>query len=66
MGSNPRNKETQNQLDYISDLIEEDKYDLAQKRIDSLREEKLARDPELVKLQVRLDRLRILKDDNSG
>lgn len=66
MGSNPRNKETQSQLDYISDLIEEDKFELAQKKIDSLREEKLARDPELVKLQVRLDRLRILKDDNEG
>lgn len=66
MGSNPRNKETQNQLDSISDLIEEDKFDLAQEKIDSLREERLARDPELVKLQVRLDRLRILKDDNEG
>lgn len=66
MGSNPRNQETQNQLDAISDLIEEDKFDLAQEKIDSLREDKLTRDPELVKLQVRLDRLRILKDDNEG
>lgn len=64
MGSNPRNEETQKQLDYISNLIEEDKFDLAQKEIDSLREEKLARDPELVKLQVRLDRLTILNDDS--
>lgn len=63
MGTHSRNKETEQELENISDLIEEEKYEEAQKEIDRLRKEKLERDPELIMLQTRLDRLLILGND---
>jgi len=60
MGTKTRNDLIQKKLDLVSDLIEEQKYKKAQSEIDYLRENGLDRDPEILKLQTRLDRFVIL------
>jgi hypothetical protein len=60
MGTKTRNDLIQKKLDDISDLIEEQKYKNAQSEIDDLRQNGLDRDPEILKLQTRLDRFVIL------
>jgi predicted ATP-binding protein involved in virulence len=63
MGTNARNPEFEQKLNQISDLIEDNEFEKAQREIDTLKKGNLARDPELVKLQARLARFRILKED---
>ena len=60
MGTKTRNDLIQKKLDRIGDLIEEQKYKKAQGEIDRLREKRMDRDPEILKLQTRLDRFVIL------
>jgi predicted ATP-binding protein involved in virulence len=64
MDTRTRNEQTQQELDHVSELIEEEKYAEAQSEIDRLSQDKLARDPELIRLQTRLDRLKILREDD--
>lgn len=63
MNTNARNQEFEEQLSMISDLIEDDDFEVAQRLIDKLKDGKLARDPELVRLQARLARFKLLKDN---
>lgn len=60
MGTKTRNDLIQKKLDDINNLIENQKYKKAQLEIDELRINRLDRDPELLKLQTRLDRILIL------
>jgi hypothetical protein len=60
MGTTSRNQIIQGQIEKISDLIEKQKFKKAQFEIDRLRENGLDRDPELLKLQTRLERILIL------
>jgi predicted ATP-binding protein involved in virulence len=62
MRTKPRNAEFEEKLSLISDLIEDNDFEVAQRMINQLRDSNLARDPELVKLQARLTRYQILKD----
>lgn len=59
MGTAPRNLATEQQLDAISDLLEDEQFDLAEVEINKLRA-RIGEFPELVRLQTRLDRMRIL------
>lgn len=59
MGTPDRNEETTSRLEQISDLIEDGEYEEASQAIEQLRE-KIPSDPELTRLQTRLDRLQIL------
>jgi predicted ATP-binding protein involved in virulence len=59
MDTADRNEETTSRLEHISDLIEDGEYEEASQAIEQLRE-KIPSDPELARLQVRLDRLQIL------
>lgn len=64
MGANTRNPEVEQALNHISDLIEDSDYEQAQSEINFLRENNMSRDPELLKLQTRLDRFQILEDSD--
>jgi predicted ATP-binding protein involved in virulence len=64
MGANPRNTNIELALNHISDLIEDGDYNQSQSEINSLRENNMSRDPELLKLQTRLDRFQILRDND--
>lgn len=59
MDTADRNEETASRLEHISDLIEDGEYEEASQAIEQLRE-RIPSDPELARLQVRLDRLQIL------
>lgn len=59
MGTPERNEETTKRLENISDLIEDGEYEDAAAAIEQLREQ-IPSDPELTRLQTRLDRLQIL------
>lgn len=59
MGTSNRNKEFAQDLGKIADLIDEEKFEQANEQIMQLRKQ-IPSDPELVKLQTRLDRLQIL------
>ncbi len=65
MGTTSRNELFQNKLDEISRLIEKKKYKKAQFEIDHIRTNGLDRDPELLKLQTRLERILILGSKKS-
>lgn len=59
MDTPERNEATTAQLDQISDLLEDGEYEQAALEIERLREQ-IPSDPELTRLQTRLDRLQIL------
>jgi len=59
MGTAPRNPATEQKLETISDLLEDEQFDLAEEKINELRAQ-IGEFPELVRLQTRLDRMRIL------
>jgi recombinational DNA repair ATPase RecF len=59
MDTPDRNEETTRELERISDLIEDGEYEEAAAAIQQLREQ-IPSDPELARLQTRLDRLQIL------
>lgn len=59
MDSPERNEETTRQLEQISDLLEDGSYEEAAEAIEQLRAQ-IPSDPELARLQTRLDRLQIL------
>lgn len=59
MGAPERNEETTRQLEQISDLLEDGLYEEAATAIEQLRIQ-IPSDPELTRLQARLDRLQIL------
>ncbi|WP_129677406.1 AAA family ATPase [Candidatus Chloroploca sp. Khr17] len=59
MGAPERNEETTRQLEQISDFLEEGSYEEAAAAIEQLRIQ-IPSDPELTRLQTRLDRLQIL------
>lgn len=59
MDAPERNEETTRQLEQINDLLEDGSYEEAAEAIERLREQ-IPSDPELARLQTRLDRLQIL------
>lgn len=59
MDTPERNEETTRQLEQISDLLEDGSYEEAAEAIEQLRAQ-IPSDPELTRLQTRLDRLQIL------
>lgn len=59
MDASDRDQETENKLDEISQLIKNEEYDKATDKIDILRDE-IGEFPELVRLQTRIDRIRLL------
>jgi predicted ATP-binding protein involved in virulence len=61
MGTQKRNSQVDQKLEDISLLIEDEQYDQAQIWLDELRSE-LKDFPDLVKLQTRLDRMRLIGD----
>lgn len=63
MGTHSRNPEFEQKLNMISDLIEDNELEKAQNEIDLLKNNNLTRDPELVRLQSRLARFKLLKDN---
>lgn len=61
MGVSERDEETKQQLENIEALIEDEQYDAAMRKIDSLRQ-RLGDFPELVSLQTRIDMIQFLSD----
>ena len=61
MGATTRNRETEDALKQIANLIKTEDYDQAIDAIDTLRE-KVGEFPELVRLQTRVDRLQMLAE----
>ena len=61
MGTSPRDEKTQATLNDIAELIESEKYEDAESLIDQARES-LGTFPELVRLQTRIDRIRLLSE----
>lgn len=59
MGTDERTPEAKQELEQIANLIEKGKYDQATKKIESARK-KYGEDSELVRLQTRIDRIRLL------
>lgn len=59
MGTVDRNAQVSQELNYISELIENEQYDQAEVEINQLRDQ-IGDFPDLVKLQTRLDRLQLL------
>ena len=61
MDANERDSDTKQKLSRIADLIDEEQYDKATTAIDTLRNT-LGEFPELVRLQTRIDRIRLLEE----
>ncbi len=61
MDASERDLEAKNALEHIANLIEHEEYDTATDAIDDLRA-KVGEFPELVRLQTRIDRIRLLGD----
>jgi predicted ATP-binding protein involved in virulence len=59
MGATTRNRETEDALKHIANLIETEDYDEAIEAIDTLRDQ-IGEFPELVRLQTRIDRFQLL------
>jgi predicted ATP-binding protein involved in virulence len=59
MGTDERNSEFKQELTYIAQLIENENYDLASSRIDTALQ-KYGESPDLVRLQTRIDRIRLI------
>lgn len=65
MDTKSRNPDSEKVLDQISDWIEDGEYEKAQEQIEKLKQTIWPRDPELLKLQARLERYKIMKENNS-